>query len=667
MAMVDIFWDTYRVPHVFAENAPDLFYAFGLAHMQNHANLVLRLYGQARGRAAEYWGQKYLHSDRWVQTMSIPERARQWYEAQSPSFRSYLNAFAAGINDYAEAHPDLIDDDVKAVIPVHAVDVLAHSQRLINFNFMLNVESVVNLVNTNRSLGSNAWAISPSRSASGHAMLLTNPHLPWSDMFRLFEAHLNAPGINAYGITLVGLPTLTMAFNDFLGWSHTVNAYRGWTLYELDIVAGGYRLDGETLPFDAVEKTLKIKQDDGSLSEQAFIVRNSVHGPIISAKDGKAFALRIAGLSRPGSLEQWWNMACASDMSEFEAALRDMQIPMFTVMYADRDGHIMHFFNGQVPIREEGNAEYWDGLIPGNVPGNIWNETHPYQDLPRVVDPSSGWLQNSNDPPWTTTFPAALNPDRYPSYMARRGPMSMRAQRSARIMIENEKISLEQMIQRKFSTVMELADRLLDDLLLAALQSSSPTVRRAAEVLKAWDRKADADSRGAVLFAFWRQAMDLDKLFETPWDERSPLTTPRGLGDPDGAIAALQAAAAKVEAIYGELDVKWADVFQVSANEVEQLTKIADESLGIFPELWYAPTKDNRFVAIGGDSYTAAIEFSDPTRAMVLTIYGNVTQPHLTGKGEQFDLFNRKQMRPAWRTRKEIMDNLASHDRCSYS
>jgi acyl-homoserine-lactone acylase len=663
----EILWDAYRVPHVFATNTLDLFYAFGWSQMEAHGNLILRLYGQARGQAAEYWGIDFLMSDVWVQQVSIPTRAQTWHEAQTPQFRDYLDAFVGGMNDYAEANPGLIDEKLKIVLPINSVDVLAHSQRVVNFMFVVERGGVIDLAKSGPPIGSNAWAIGPSRSATGNAMLLANPHLPWADVFLLLEAHLNCPGINIYGATLVGFPVLAFAFNDFLGWTHTVNTYRGWTLYQLELADGGYNLDGQTLAFGIKEHTLKVRLKDGSLLNESLVVRSSIHGPVVAEQDGLPLALRIAGLDRPRALEQWWNMAVATNLFEFEVAVKDMQIPLFTIIYADQDGHIMHLFNAQVPIRNEGDVAYWEGLIPGNTSANIWTETHPYEDLPCVIDPASGWLQNANDPPWTTTFPPALNPEEYPSYMAPRGPMSMRAQRSARILLQAQKVSLEELIGLKFSTHVELADRILDDLISLARPSSSPTIRRAAEVLSSWDRKTEHSSRGAVLFQFWAQAMQVDQLFATTWDENFPVTTPHGLGDRASALAALETAALLVQAKYGALDVRWGDVFQLRPEGMNILGCVADNVLGIFPELWYTATEDNRFVAIGGDSYTAAIEFSKPLRAKVLTIYGKGNESNSISEHGQFEMFAQKQLRPAWLTREEVMDHLADRETCNYS
>lgn len=665
----EILWDTYGVPHIYGKDTRSLFHAFGWAQMQSHGNLILRLYGQARGRAAEYWGEDYLESDRWVRTMGVSGRARQWYEAQSPTFRSNLDAFAAGINAYVREHADRIDDEVEVVLPVDAVDLLAHTQRLIHFTFMVDSERVAEINSDSKeqeqAMGSNAWAIAPARSASGNAMLLANPHLPWSDLFLWYEAQLTAPDINAYGATLVGIPVLTIAFNDHLGWTHTVNTHDGWDAYKLTLADKGYRWDGGVRSFETEEQILQVKQDDAPLRQEPLVVRHSIHGPVIAQSGDKAIALRVVGLNQPGVLEQWWDMARAKNLAEFEAGLKRLQLPMFTVMYADRDGHIMHLFNGQLPVRSKGNFADWEGLIPGDTSTTLWTKMHSYGDLPRVLDPVSGWLQNANDPPWTTTFPLALDPNDYPPYMAPHDPtwFWFRQQRSARMLAEDQQISFEEMVKYKHSTRMELADRLLDDLIPAARQQGNELARRAADVLDAWDHQANADSRGAVLFASWAEAVDTDRLFAAPWNQNSPVTTPDGLKDPPVAVAALEDAAAKVEATYGTLDVSWGQVFRLHAGDLDLPANGGPGELGIFRVLDFAPSENGRFQSIQGDSYVAAIEFSNPVRAMVLTSYGNATQPGSPHSEDQLDLFARKELRPVWRTCEEIEAHLASRQK----
>ncbi|MDZ8136621.1 MAG: acylase [Nostoc sp. DedQUE04] len=653
----EILWDTYGVPHIFGKDTQSAFQAFGWAQMQSHGNLVLRLYGQARGRAAQYWGEKYLESDRWVLTMGVPDRARSWYKLQSPAFRNYLDAFAAGINAYAQEHGELIDDEVKVVLPVKAEDVLAHLHRVLHFTFVVNPETIGGIKQQESKAGSNGWAIAPKRSASGKAMLLANPHLPWSDLFLWYEAQITAPGFDAYGAALVGIPVLAIAFNNNLGWTHTVNTHDGWDAYKLNLADNGYRFDGKVLPFETTTLSLKVKQKDGTLKTEPLVVKHSVHGPVISQTGNQAVALRVVGLDRPYVLEEWWDMARAKNLSQFEAALKRLQLPMFTVIYADKYGHIMHLFNGQVPIRKKGDFQYWQGIIPGNTSDTLWTKIHPYQDLPRIVDPKSGWLQNANDPPWTTTFPTAIKADKYPPYMAPRF-MDFRAQRSARMLFEDEKITFDEMVGYKHSTRMELADRILDDLIPLARKNGSELAKDAANVLENWDKKANANSKGAVLFATWVQQIDLHKVFSIPWSENKPRTTPDGLANPQEAVAKLQAAADQVQKTYGKLDVAWGEVFKLDYGGINLPANGGPDHLGIFRSLWFSPQSNESFKSVGGDSFVAAVEFSQPVRAMVLNSYGNATQPGSPHIGDQLQMFANQKLRPAWHKRSDILAHL---------
>ncbi|MDY6783972.1 MAG: acylase [Cyanobacteriota bacterium] len=655
----EILWDTWGVPHIFAKDSPELFKAFGWAQMHSHGDLILRLYGQARGRAAEYWGEDYFESDRQVLTMGIDDRARQWYDQQTPEIRSYLDGFAAGMNAYGEKYSDRLDPSLQVVLPVTGVDILAHIQRVVYFTFLI---ADVSASQAMGQPGSNAIAIAPQASATGNTLLLVNPHLPWSERFLLYEAQLSAPGLDAYGCTLVGMPMLVMAFNNNLGWTHTVNQHNGWGLYQLTLTEGGYLFDGRVKPLEAQQKTLKVKQSDGTLQETTVAIARSIHGPIIAQTGNTAIALKVTGLEESGAVEQYWEMLRSRNLSEFETALQKLQIPLFTILYGDKDGHILHLFNGQVPVRPQGNWDTWREPVPGDTSQTLWTEIHSYHDLPRVLDPPGGWLQNANDPPWTTTIPPVLDPDDYPPYFSSR-EMNLRAQRSAKLVRENLPMTLDKLVEAKFSTRMELADRFLDDLLAAVGEEASDVVQEAAAVLKRWDRQTEADSRGAVLFAFWAQEMGFETqhdraLVAIEWDADDPLNTPDGLRDRSSAVAALERVAGQVKAAYGSLDVPWGEVFRARVGDVDLPANGGDGDWGIFSVLQFAPAEEGRFQAVFGDTYIAAIEFSDPIQGRVLLPYGNATQPRSPHIGDQLPLYVQKQLRPIWRTRKDIEAHL---------
>lgn len=654
------------MPHVYAPDEETLFRGFGWAMAESHADLLLELYAKSRGRAAAIeGGREAIASDRRVRTLGIPGRAAEWYAAQTPEERRRLDAFVAGINDWARANPDRVADRLEPILPVTGADVLGHLQRVVHFTFLTAPWDAAGRLGATPgafSGGSNAWAIGPDRAGGGHAILLANPHLPWSPPFLFFEAHLVAPGIDVSGATLVGFPILAIGFNDRLGWTHTVNPIDGADLYELTLAEGGYRWNGETRAFESRTDTLRIREPDGDVRTETFEVRSSVHGPVMAEQGDGAFALRVAGLDQPHLLGQYWDMARATSRGEFEEALSRLQLPMFNVVYADRQGEILYVFNGRVPVRQGGEWEEWVGMVPGDTSATLWTDTHPYEDLPRLRDPDTGWVQNGNDPPWTATWPQALEPADFPPYLTPHGT-GFRPQRSIGTLREDERISFEEVIAYKHATRSELADRLLDDLLPLARGSGRPELERAAAVLESWDRRFDAASRGAVLFFLFVRELtprfgSLQNAFARPWSSEAPLTTPDGVADSARTVDALLEAADMAERGYGAIDVSWGEIFRLQVDTLDLPASGVSDPFGALRVVGYAPLRDGRFRSAFGDSYIAAIEFSDPVRAAGLLTYGNASRSGAPHRTEQLRLYAEGRLRPIWRDREEIEANL---------
>jgi acyl-homoserine-lactone acylase len=654
----EILWDNYGVPHIFGKNTRETYYSFGWAQMNNHANLILQLYGQARGRAAEYWGKKYLESDKKILLFELPQQAKDVYLQQGKEYKSYLDAFVKGINDYANKNPDAIGENFKQVLPVTVYDVLSHVIRVMCLEFLAS-EDIYNAKRITDS-GSNACAIAPSKSASKNAMLISNPHLPWEDFLLWFEAHLNTSDFNAYGVTLVGMPVLTIAFNNNLGWTHTVNTIDASDMYELDIQENGYRLDEKIVPFDKKIAVIKVKQDDGTLQEQGVEFKYSKHGPVVGEKGNKAYAVRIAGLKNPKIFEQYHKMTKAKDLNEFESALKMLQNPMFNVIYADKSGNILYLFNGNVPKRTEGDFAYWRGTIDGTKSKFIWQQFHTYEDLPRVLNPPAGFLQNCNDPPWTCTYPAVLDPGKFPSYIAPQ-VMSLRAQRAVNMIKDNPSISFDQLISYKLNTGMEAADRFLNDLLDAVERFPDSTAVKAATILKAWDRNTDVSSRGAVLFAEWWDQLRRN-MFEVPWSPDNPVTTPMGLKDQKQAVDLLMIATDNVIKRYGSPDVAWGEVYRFRMNGLDYPANGGPGQYGIFRTMSFIDDNDNKKHAVAGDTYVAVTEFGEKVRAQVLLSYGNATQPGNKHIGDQLKMLSDKKLRPALLEKPDILKNLEKRE-----
>jgi acyl-homoserine-lactone acylase len=656
----EMIWDTWGVPHIYANNDKELFYAEGWAQMQLHGNLILELYGRSRGRSAEYWGEEHLPDDILIHTLGLPEIAQEWWKIQDPELKGLIESFVAGMNAYAGSHPESFKAENKIVLPIQHDDINLHYLFVIYTRFVGGSE--LGRINQWSDMGSNTWAIAPSRSTSGNAMLVQNPHLPWWGEFLFIEMHLNLPGHNIYGSTLIGFPMIAIAFNENLGWSHTNNTIDNADTYELALKDGGYLLDGKRQEFEKTTKTLKIKDKNGGLTDQAIEILHSVYGRVISKGNNKALAIRMAGLDRPNAILQWWHMANAKNFDEFEHALKMMQIPFFNIMYADKLGNIFYLFNGQVPKRQKGDWYYWNRIIPGGNSEDIWKITHSYEDLPKLKNPASGWLQNANDPPWTCTIPMLLDPKKFPAYMSPPMGMHLRAQRSARMLMEDNSITFDELIGYKLSTRFEMADRLLDDLFVAINQYGSETAKEAGIVLKKWDRQADSASTGTMLFYTWARKMVESRkaIFAGRWDENDPLNTPDGLADPKTAVRLLQEAATGIKTNFGRLDVPWGKAYRLNYNNIDLPGNGAGEFVGVFRVADAGYQKNHIQYINSGDSWVGLIEFGKKIKAKVLLSYGNATQADSPHNGDQLKLFSEKKLRDALFYREDLQSNIKS-------
>ncbi len=693
-----ILWDAWGIPHIQAPDAESLFYAYGWAQAHNHPEILLRNFGQARARAAEYWGEEHLADDRWYRTVELPEWTERAYTGLDAEMRGWIDAFAAGAQAYYRQHPDAVSAATARVLPISGRDVVANAGA-VGLRFSSAREASQHwLEQTGQSAtpheaaelrlgrpgrrpdpaemrpGSNAWAVGPPKSQDGHAMLLANPHLPWpgvgADDLTWMEAQLTAPGIDVYGASLVGMPVINIGFTERLGWTHTVNTQDTEDLYQLTLATApdgspGYLLDGKVRPFEEHRTVeLAVRTEGGGRRTEELELLRSVQGPVVARAGGKALALRrvqdvTGGLGQ--AFRQWWEMARAPNLAAFERALERQAVVGQNVTYADADGHIAYFYGAATPERASGDVDFWSGVVPGDRPDLVWTGVLPFDRLPRVVDPPSGWVQNANDPPWDSTWPPALDPKSFPPDMAPMG-LPFRPQRSIEMLRGHGTIGFEELIRLKHSTRMGLADRVLPELLEAVRAAGGGVpegVTKAAEVLAAWDRRADSGSRGAVLFEAWARRLHLlgssGQGFATPWSPDDPLATPDGLADPAAAVAALGAAAEEVAKEHGRVDVTWGEVHRLRLGGLDLPGNGASGALGVFRVAYYAgPAKDGTSTAVGGDSFVAAVDFGTPLRAFALIAYGNATREGSPHRRDQAGLFASEQLRPVWFTPEDV-------------
>jgi acyl-homoserine-lactone acylase len=344
--------------------------------------------------------------------------------------------------------------------------------------------------------------------------------------------------------------------------------------------------------------------------------------------------------------------------------MRMQQLPIFHTMYADRDGHIMYVYNAAPPVRTHGDHSYWNGVVPGDRSDLIATDRIvSFDQLPQVLDPPTGWVQNCNDSPWTSTYPMTMDPAKFAPYIAPPPSLTQRAQRSIRLLSAPGKITLAELKAMKLSTRSEIADHFVDDLVAAARQHGTATAREAAEILAAWDRQGENTSDGAFLFLRFMQAAgnSFQNIggYAVPADPRQPLMTPRGFADPAKAVALLDSEARRLHSEYKTLHVIWGDVIRLRRGAVDLPGNGLPGALGGIRTVATSAFVGGKAQVEGGDTFYAVIEFSKtgPPIGEALLGYGNWSRAGSKHVDDQLELASQKKMRPIMRSRQVIEQN----------
>jgi acyl-homoserine-lactone acylase len=343
-------------------------------------------------------------------------------------------------------------------------------------------------------------------------------------------------------------------------------------------------------------------------------------------------------------------------------------VPMWNADYADDKGHIMLVDNGLVAKRNGHDYAYWNGVVPGDTSETLWHDYLTFDELPKSLDPASGFNQNENEPPWLFTLPP-LDRSKYPAWVAPDGlaQPTMRTLRGLHMVSEDPKVTYDMLVTKKHSTRMELADKVLPDLLAAGKAPGAPaSAGDAIRVLEQWDHNTEADSRGAVLFqAFVNAYLPQNQIpgkMRVKYDPNRPLETAYGLANPQEALAALAKAADETMATYGSIDVKWGDVYRLSAGTADLPGNGGAGPSGVFRTVTYSRKVGNKYYSANGETIVCAIEFGKTQRANCTLGYGNSSQDGSPHTSDQIPLMAQKALHPVWREKKDVEANLEKRE-----
>jgi len=662
---VEVRRTTHGVPHIRAQNLKAAYYALGYVQLEDYGSRVAMGLLRARGEMGRWFGRDSMESDFGAQREY--GLAVESYPRLEQATRDAYEGFAAGVNRYIELHPQEFPAGFRPRFTgydVAARDITSASLATTR-RFLARVApnstrraspAAAAAEPSNEGVdpieeGSNAWAFAPSRTKSGRAILLRNPHLAWTSGY--YEGAMTVPGVmDFYGDFRIGGPFGVIGgFNKDLGWATTNNAPDLDEIYALDVDPNGvdrYLFDGTSLPLERELTTVTYKNGNGYSTETRESWRTPL-GPVIWRGNGKIYVLRAAEEGDYRGGEQFLHMMRAKSLAEWKEAMRIRSRFNSNFTYADRAGNIYYVWNATIPSLP--HASGGDSVaIPARGTADVWTRYVDFDSLPQVLNPKGGYVQNSNDPPYHTTLRQILDRSKYPANFPE-PRVGLRTQMALTLIDPQTKLSLEDVITLKHSYRMLLADRVKDDLLEAVRASNSDAATAAAaDMLAKWENAAGPTSHGAVLFeTWWRlylQGAAADSMFAEPWNVGKPASTPRGLKDPARAARAFAQAVAETTRQYGDAGIAWGDVHRVRMGKVDVPVGGCSGALGCFRVLNFATNPDGKRAAIGGDGWILAIEFGkDVPRAYSVLAYGESSKEDSPYHSDQAEMFAKGEMK----------------------
>lgn len=651
----------YGVPHIVASDFRGIGIGLGYAMTEDYGERVVKSLLREKGWMSRTFGRDSVAGD--FAAALTQQRVQETYHLLDADTRAMYEGYAEGVNRYIRAHSDKLPPWAKPIFTGHDVaagDIgsasIAAAQRLVLRR--LNPDSArARSGNDDEAApnedGSNAWAFGPSRTTSGRAILLRNPHLAWTAGY--WEAHVTVPGkLDFYGDFRIGSAFAVVAgFNKDLGWATTNNAPDLDEVYELDLdpaAADHYLFDGVSVPIRMQTATVEFSTPTGMQSQSRQFMTTPL-GPVVHKTATKLYIVRAGpdGEYRAGA--QFLAMMRARNLAEWKQALAMRARATSNLTYADRAGNILTIWMAalpRIPHRATGDSLF----THASTSADIWTSLLPLEQLPQTLNPKGGYVHNENDAPHYANLNALLDTARFPDNVER-GPLGLRSQHALQLIGTPRKFSLEDVVKTKHSMRMLLADRVKPDL-LAAIRTApaSAQLSEAQRVLRAWDNTVAAPSKGGVLFeTWWRRyaALARDSAYAEPWARTKLTTTPRGLGKPALALSALQWAVDTVVARYGAADVAWGDVHRVRRGAVDVPVGGCSGVLGCFRVLQYEQAADGTLVANGGDGWVLAVEFGATVpRAFSVLAYGESADSTSVNFADQAAMFAKGVFKPVW-------------------
>lgn len=665
---VKIVRDRFGVPHIIAGDNWSLLYGVGYAQAEDQLeNLYVNLM-RGQGRAAEREGFSQVIFDHLMRLLEIPRRSQEAYEQLSDEEQEHLDAFCAGVNAYIERNRAQVPDWIEPIAGPQVVGFAMYVDTIFCISNCRDDLSragikLVGLEQFDRdresAYGSNQFAISPQRSATGATQLSMDPHLPHTGFFRWYEMHLVGPEINVMGACFFGSPYVSMGRTENTAWCMTVNAPDLGDVFAFEVNPDNpqqYKGLNGWQDFTESKETYGVAMP-GGMTKQSMGCKRTDVGPVVVERDGMAYVFALPLPEGPSRVRQLYHMAKARDVQEFRDSLAPLGLAMFNLVYADKAGDIFYISNGRVPKRDTRISSR--DIRPGDQEWARWQGFHGLDDMPQVLNPKSGYLLNTNSGPQNVTPDEAPRPDDFLPYLMGQEANS-RWRRLAELLAADESIDWLEMHTYAVDTQLEAGTQHKDAVVkLLRAQSDSAgddaaTVAEAADVLERWDLRTDVDSRGAALFfVLWTNDAFV-----------------KAVNDGDGAAAVKQLVdvADKVRKQLGSLDAPWGEFSRIRRGKIEvgiagcgaHRTNKGQETIGATLRPSGGEVKRGRRYLTAGSSYGMIVDFAGDTQAISCLPYGVSDDPESPHYADQLPLYVEGKFKPAWFFPAELASNSES-------
>jgi penicillin amidase/acyl-homoserine-lactone acylase len=639
--------DEFGVPHILGKTDAGAAFGVGYAHSEDDFATIQDVMLAVRGTLAAKDGPKAATTDYLVRLFRIWPNVDAHYAELPADLRHVMEAYADGVNAYAARHMDKV---APGFLPATGKDVAAGFMFKTPFFYGLD-ETLKRLTARSQGkpplpVGSNAIAVAPSRSADGATRLLVNSHQPFTGPVAWYEAVVQSgEGWHMAGGLFPGSPFVLHGFNPHLGWANTVNSPNLVTLYRLTLNPNDpnqYRLDGAWRAFEKSDAAFKVRLFGPLVITVHKDVLWSAHGPVLKTDHG-VFAVRYAGMGETRQALQYYRLDKAETREQWLAAMRLQALPSINYIYADETGTIGYVYNAEFPNRREGID--WTKTQPGDRSDLIWNGYLPFDQVPQIWRPKSGFVFNSNNTPFRATGPEdQLKPADFSPAMGIQTNMTNRALRAEETFGADPRISAEAFRRYKFdlrysprSDMMALMRRLT-----SIDPKGDPDLAAAQAVLRGWDGRADVQSRGAALAILTALPV---------------LKPPAGAAPPE-PVAALKAAARTLKAHFGRIDPEWGDVNRIRRGGLDLPI---DGGPDTYRAIYGEPQADGRLKAVAGDTLIIFVAWDKAGKVSAESVhpFGSATLDRASRHyADQTPLFAAMKTKPVRFTEAELIGHV---------